>query len=1219
MATFGSRRLVTSRGVSALVAVIVPAMLATMLAGLVAVVPAQPAGAVAAEPSAGTDDGDDAAPGAIPADWSVEPAERALRRLLRDGRVNRVRFEAEQLAEPGADHYRISASRGKIVIGGTSPAVLLRGFNTYLGEVADKNISWNGQQTKTRGRVPLPDEEIFRRANVSHRFALNDTDDGYTGAYRTWEDWEHTIDVLALHGINEVFVPVGAGAVYLDTFREFGYTEAEMLQWIPQPAHQPWWLLQNMCCFPSAMSAELVEKRADLGARIADRLRELGMTPVLPGYFGTVPPGFAEKNPGAHVVPQGGWVGFDRPGWLDPTGATFDAVAEAFYRNSAQRFGVSSMYKMDLLHEGGRAGDVDVAEASRAVESALQRARPGAIWAILGWQNNPRPQTLAAIDRSKMLIVDGLADRYQGLDREEDWQGTPYAFGSIWNFGGHTTMGANMGVWNQRYWAWKNNDDSALDGIAVLPEASDNNPVGFDFLTSLAWSDGPQDMDAWYDDWATRRYGGADPAARRGWQALGDTAYAMGADGWSEAHDGLFGAQPSLTADSAASWSPKRMRYDAAAFAQALPALLEVSPRLRRSSAYRYDLADVARQVLSNRSRILLPQIRAAYDTGDITQFEQLTGQWFAAMDLLQQVTATNTQTMLGPWLADARSWASSPAEADRLEYDARSLLTVWGNRSGAEAGLHDYANREWAGLISTYYEPRWHAYFDELHASMTQHREPEPIDWYAFGDAWAHRTNPLPTSPTGDIHDIATDVLAHLRAHPSPLDLSADSNGAVTAEQPAVVQVRLDNPNPFTDATDATVRLGAAPGLQVRPLGETRQPVLPAGGQLTARFEVSITDSDAIDSVVTDLQAHASYRIGDRGRHLTSTVRLMTANGVDEPNQTVTFNDALFAQRGDTYAIEGGGADLWGGTNEFGAIYREDALASGTAASTRVVAQDDTGPWARAGLIVRNDMPTQGSTGFLNLALTPANGCVLSWDSNTDGRLDSFSRDQSFEGSAHLRLTRDGNRYVAECSADGDTWTQIGSVEVPAADTPDVGLFMTAAGSGRGLAQFAGFDITEAPAPEAPAPGTHYLSDLPFASAVGGHGPWERDTHNGETAAGDGGPITLAGTTYGKGLGTNADAEAVFYLGRACTRFTALVGIDDTMDKPDADGDVVFKVWADNRLVYQSGVVRAGEQPRTIDVDITGADELRLIVDKYDNNNWWDRADWADARLICG
>ncbi|MGS2619416.1 alpha-N-acetylglucosaminidase TIM-barrel domain-containing protein [Micromonospora sp. LZ34] len=1196
-----------SAGPHALVSVVVASLIASVAAPLL-----PPEGAAAAEATA--------VPAADQETFSVEPAVEVLGRLLPPDLARQVQFEAVN-GDGESDWFRISGKAQQTTIEGTSVSSLLTGFNAYLGEVVGVNVSWTGDSLdRLPRRLPVPDREIVRRANVSHRFALNDTDDGYTGAYRTWKDWEREIDVLAMHGINEVFMPVGAEAVYLDTFQEFGHTEAEALEWIPQPAHQPWWLLQNMCCFPSAISRAQVEQRAALGEKIARRLRELGITPVLPGYFGTVPPHFAEKNPGANVVPQGGWVGFERSGWLDPTGDQFDAVAEAFYRHSKRRFSASSMYKMDLLHEGGRAGSVDVAAASIAVESALQEANPGAIWAILGWQNNPLRQTLTAIDRSKMLIVDGLSDRYQGLDREASWLQTPYAFGSIWNFGGHTTMGANMAVWNERYWAWKAKQGSALDGIAVLPEASDNNPVAFDFLTSLAWSDGPVDMQAWYEGWATRRYGGTDAAAQAAWRAAGSTAYSLPADGWSEAHDGLFAAQPSLTATTAATWSPQKMRYEATPFAQALPSLLAMSPELRTSSAYRYDLADVARQVLSNHSRVLLPQIKAAYDARDVARFSALTGQWLEEIDLLEQVTATNRETMLGPWLADARSWASTPAEADRLEHDARTLLTVWGNRSGAQAGLHDYANREWAGLLSSYYKPRWQAFFDELGAALAENRAPRPIDWYAMGDNWTRRTDQLPVKPSGDIHDVAQQVLAYLRGHPWPLTLAVNSGtGALSANNPMVVELSLRNDNPFTDVTDAQVRLSAEPGITVQPLDETNRAVLTAGEALRVKFAVSLSEPDVVSSTVVGLRARGSYDVLGRAEQTTTTVRLLVAGGVEEPNRTVSFNSALFAQRGDSYAIQGGGADLWGGTNQFGAIYRDDALGSSGSVTTKVEAQDPTGPWARAGIIVRDDLTTQGSKGFLNLALTPANGCVLSWDSNNDGRLDSIRQDRSFTSSAHLRLSRDGDRFLAECSTDGATWIQVGSALVPAVDVSDAGLFMTAASSSRGLAQFTGFNVGEVSGPEPPAPGTHYLSDLPFASSMGGHGPWERDMHNGETASGDGGPMMLMGTTYAKGLGSNADAEAVFYLGGACTRFSSVVGIDDTMARPDADGDVIVEVWADDTLAYASDVVRPGEQPRVIDLDVTGAGELKLVVKKYDANNWWDRVDWANAQVVCG
>ncbi|MFC4912325.1 alpha-N-acetylglucosaminidase [Actinomadura gamaensis] len=713
--------------------------------------------------------------------WDTRPVEALLNRLLPASAQRRIELRAlplspdELAAQPRAERYQVERRDDAVRISATTPSAMLTGFNAYLERVVGVSVSWNGDSLDrlVDARMPLPTRELHGEAVVRHRYAGNDTDDGYTGPYRDWQQWEREIDVLALHGINEVFLPVGAEAVYFDAFLEFGYTADELLCWIPQPGHQPWWLLQNLSGFPSAPSLQLVEKRAALGRRIADRLRELGMTPVFPGYFGTVPPGFAERNAGARVVPQPDWIGFTRPDWLDPTSPQFARVAQAFYASSERRFGASTAYKMDLLHEGGTAGPVDIAAATRAVQNALHADRPGATWVLLGWQENPRKEILAAADRSTLFIVDGLSDRRLDFDRDEIWLGTPYAFGSIWNFGGHTTIGANAGLWPDRFREWHSRPGSALDGIAVLPEASDNNPAAFAFFTDLAWRDNKLasgsarrsersgiDPQAWFSAWADRRYGAPDPNAARAWEVLATTAYGMPQDGWSEPQDGLFAATPSLTAASAAPWSPRRFRYDPEIFAHALPALLAVAPDLRASSAYRYDLADVARQVLTNRSRTLLPKLKAAYDRTDRPAFDRLAAEWTAHLDLLDEIAAANRQTMLGPWLADARRFATTADEGTSLERDARILLTVWGTRAGAEAGLADYANREWSGVISTYYAPRWKLFLDECSEAIAENREPRLIDWYGFGVDWVLNAGPLPEEPAGDVHEIATRVL---------------------------------------------------------------------------------------------------------------------------------------------------------------------------------------------------------------------------------------------------------------------------------------------------------------------------------------------------------------------------------------------------------------------------------------------------------------------------
>ncbi|MGW0632718.1 NPCBM/NEW2 domain-containing protein [Streptomyces sp. NPDC002758] len=147
------------------------------------------------------------------------------------------------------------------------------------------------------------------------------------------------------------------------------------------------------------------------------------------------------------------------------------------------------------------------------------------------------------------------------------------------------------------------------------------------------------------------------------------------------------------------------------------------------------------------------------------------------------------------------------------------------------------------------------------------------------------------------------------------------------------------------------------------------------------------------------------------------------------------------------------------------------------------------------------------------------------------------------------------------------------------------------------------------------PPSGTSYLSDLPWLSATSGWGPVERDTSNGESAAGDGHPITLGGVMYAKGLGVHAASDVAYYTGKACERVTADVGVDD---EKGAKGTVAFEVWADDTLVASTGVLTNAMPAQSLTADVTGAEVVRLVVTDGGDGIDSDHADWADARISC-
>ncbi|MFE9096854.1 NPCBM/NEW2 domain-containing protein [Streptomyces sp. NPDC007264] len=147
------------------------------------------------------------------------------------------------------------------------------------------------------------------------------------------------------------------------------------------------------------------------------------------------------------------------------------------------------------------------------------------------------------------------------------------------------------------------------------------------------------------------------------------------------------------------------------------------------------------------------------------------------------------------------------------------------------------------------------------------------------------------------------------------------------------------------------------------------------------------------------------------------------------------------------------------------------------------------------------------------------------------------------------------------------------------------------------------------------PPAGTSYLGDLPWISAANGYGPVERNTSNGESAAGDGHPLTLGGVVYAKGLGAHAGSDIAYYTGGSCGTVTADVGVDD--EKGGA-GTVAFEIWADGTKAASTGVLTNAMPAQPLSADVAGARVVRLVVTDGGDGIDSDHADWADAKLSC-
>jgi hypothetical protein len=141
------------------------------------------------------------------------------------------------------------------------------------------------------------------------------------------------------------------------------------------------------------------------------------------------------------------------------------------------------------------------------------------------------------------------------------------------------------------------------------------------------------------------------------------------------------------------------------------------------------------------------------------------------------------------------------------------------------------------------------------------------------------------------------------------------------------------------------------------------------------------------------------------------------------------------------------------------------------------------------------------------------------------------------------------------------------------------------------------------------------YLSDLSWIGMSNGYGPVERDRSNGNTGDNDGTTLKLNGVTYTKGLGCHANSDIMYNLAGRYRTFLTDIGIDDEVGNTSC-GSVIFRVYADNTLIYDSGVMIPTSPTKSLSLDVRGKHILRLMV-LTNGDGCGDHGDWAGARLV--
>lgn len=679
---------------------------------------------------------------------------------------HRTEFELASIPDSaGHDVFEVASDNRRIVLRGSSGVAIASALDWYLEHVAGVNASLPLEPIHLKGRLPRVTQPVRRSTRYKLRYFFNYTTFSYSMAWWDWDQWQRMIDWMALKGINAPLAVTGAEAVWRGMLSELGFSRKQIADFLVGPAYLPWGWMGNIDGLGGPLPDSWIDSHITLERQILERERSLGMRPVLQGFTGHVPESIKGVFPTAKIHRTGDWsAGFSGTWFLDPLDPLFQRFGGEFIRQQTRLFGSDHLYAADPFNEIDPPSNdpTFLAGMGRTIYRSMATADPQATWILQGWflyyqakfWQDPQAQAmLGAVPDDRMIVLDLWGDRHPVWQARRAFYGKPWIWNVLYNFGGKVSVNGDLPhIAANLDSMLVSSDHGDLVGLGMMMEGLGTNPIVPDFVMDQVWRTTVPEIPAWTKRYIVRRYQATNMHAWHAWRLLLATAFS------SAAQTGNFLAErPGFFVKGSAYRSEPKLPYDPAILRAALDSLLAAAPALKGNDAYQYDVVNLTRQVLGQLALPMVDSVEAAYNRKDGSALQRGEQRVLSLLDDLDALVGTRKEFLLGRWIADAKRWGTTEQERRLYEWNARNIFTMWGTKctEGENDDLNLYAFREWQGMFSSYFRPRWQKFFAGLNQSLATD---VPFDRAGFAaksceweKAWSHDTTSFPTEPKGD------------------------------------------------------------------------------------------------------------------------------------------------------------------------------------------------------------------------------------------------------------------------------------------------------------------------------------------------------------------------------------------------------------------------------------------------------------------------------------
>ncbi len=702
---------------------------------------------------------------------SVQSPVSALVDRIDRGASKDFHFEITDPTSP-EDFFEIGRKGGKVSVVGNSWLSVATGLNWYLRHYAKVQVSWDNMNPSLE-YLPLPAKVERHSTDKLSRYYLAAGSASHSTAFWSKGRWQKEVDIMALHGINMPLITLGATYLWRETMLEAEYSAEELVDAIPHPAYEGWWLEGLIEGYStgagSAASADFIERRAELSREVIAMCQEWAMTPVVVGFSGFVPSESSKLEEPRLIDPikrlnQEPFGGITAPNILDAASVSYSDLAEIYYRKAAELYG-----DMEYYWVSGRAADYSP-QPRKAAENFLASIKDVSSRAKLVVSTSGESPSLDVIDflpRSEVVVVDSWVDvapqwgdSSSPTARKEGFAGHNWIYSYSGNFDGHTGLYGNLNrIIGGYYLAEQSGASLSLSGVGASIDGVGSNSMLLDLIFDLPWIEGRINIIDWINSYADARYIGESEDMRKVWQILSSTVYSPEYNSEQRgAPESVFAARPALRVPRVSSLGTTEAHYQSSELLKALKIMLQSEQRYVDDRNFTSDLIDIGLIILSNYGYELLPKIERAYSTADREELSRLINNFLSAMLLADNLLNSQRETMLGNHIESAMAAGSNPWERDWLRYGLKTMVSSWGSASVAGGGeMHDRAHRMWGGMVANLYAKRWAYFFNFIEENEVL---PTYYDYFDIEDSWAKDTTPYPVNPLYDAALVADEIV---------------------------------------------------------------------------------------------------------------------------------------------------------------------------------------------------------------------------------------------------------------------------------------------------------------------------------------------------------------------------------------------------------------------------------------------------------------------------